>query len=195
MARRPKPFFHPGWWCTNVGGMRTKLAKGRANKGAAEDALLDLLNERRQHPDCKTFPQLTTRELADKFLDWVELHRSADTYHDYRQWLKRWVKLHGAKQARDICALDLEEWKEALAREGYSPCTVNHAIVAVKTCWSWGTRYDLLPRNPLQKVQKLDSESRERTFTAEEFRVPAAPCGRSVPSGLAFPSPDRYPPR
>ena len=27
--RRPKPFFHRGWWCTNVGGTRTKLAKGR----------------------------------------------------------------------------------------------------------------------------------------------------------------------
>jgi hypothetical protein len=35
-------------------------------------------------PDCKTYPQLTTRDLSDKFLDWVELHRSADTYHDYR---------------------------------------------------------------------------------------------------------------
>ncbi len=95
MPRRPKPFFHRGWWCTNVGGTRTKLAQGRENKDAAEDALLDLLNERQQHPDRKTYPQLTVRDLCEKFLDWVELHRSLDTYHDYRDWLNRWQKLHG----------------------------------------------------------------------------------------------------
>jgi hypothetical protein len=46
MARHPKPFFHRGWWCTNVGGTRTKLAKGRENRDAADDARLDLLHER-----------------------------------------------------------------------------------------------------------------------------------------------------
>src|SRR5262245_851557 len=35
MPRRPKPFFHRGWWCTNVGGSRTKLVQGRENKNAA----------------------------------------------------------------------------------------------------------------------------------------------------------------
>ena len=138
MPRRPKPFFHRGWWCTNVGGSRTKLAQGRENKNAAEDALLDLLNERRQHPDRKTYPQLTVLGLCEKFLDWVELHRSPDTYDDYRDWLNQWVKRHGARRAREIHALDLEEWKAALVQPGVSPWTVNHAVIAVKTCWSWG---------------------------------------------------------
>jgi integrase len=39
----------------------------------------------------------------------------------------------------------------------------------VKTCWSWGLKNDFLPFNRLQKVQKLDAEGRERTFTPEEF--------------------------
>jgi integrase len=169
MPRRPKPFFHRGWWCTNVGGSRTKLAQGRENKDAAEDALLDLLNELRQHPDRKTYPQLTVLDLCEKFLDWVELHRSADTYDDYRDWLARWVKLHGSTRAREIRALDLEEWKAALAKKHLSPWTVNHGVIAVKTCWSWGVKNDLLPFNPLQKVQKLDTEGRERTFTQTEF--------------------------
>ncbi len=169
MSRRPKPFFHRGWWKTNVGAPHTKLAKGRENKAAAEDALLDLLNERRQNPDRKTYPQLTVLDLCEKFLDWVELHRSPATYDDYRDWLDRWQRLHGTRRARDIQAADLEEWKQALAKQDLSPWTVNHAIVAVKTCWSWGLKNDFLPFNRLQKVQKLDAEGRERTFTADEF--------------------------
>lgn len=118
MPRRPKPFFHRGWWCRNVGGSRTKLAQGRENKDAAEDALLDLLNERRLHPDRKTYPQLTVRDLCDKFLDWVELHRAPDTYEDYHDGLTGWVKLHGDRRARDIHSLDLEEWKGKLVNKG-----------------------------------------------------------------------------
>jgi hypothetical protein len=138
MARRPKPFFHRGWWCTNAGGTRTKLARGRDSKAAAEDALLDLLAELRHQPARKTYPQLTVFDLAEKFLDWVQLHRSPATYADYRHWLKRWVNLHETKRAREVCAFDLEYWKQNLAQRGASNCTVNHALVAVQTCWSWG---------------------------------------------------------
>jgi integrase len=171
VPRRPKPFFHRSWWKTNVGAQQTRLAKGRENKAAAEDALIELLNERRQHPDRKTYPNLTVLDLCEKFLDWVELHRSPDTYDDYRDWLNQWVKLQGSKRARDIRSLDLEEWKRSLAKRHLSPWTVNHAVVAVKTCWSWAMKQEppLLPKNPLQRVQKLDAEGRERTFTPGEF--------------------------
>jgi hypothetical protein len=27
------------------------------------------------------------------------LHRSPDTYDDYRDWLNKWVKVHGSKRA------------------------------------------------------------------------------------------------
>ncbi len=176
-------------------GTRTKLAQGRENKAAAEDALLDLLNERRHYPDRKTYPQLTVRDLCDKFLDWVELHRAPDTYDDYRDWLKKWVKLHGTTRARDIQALDLEEWKQKLAKQDLSPWTVNHAIISVKTCWSWGFKNDFLPVNPLQKVQKLDTEGRERTFTAGRVPGPPATFRCPVPSGLAVLPADRHPAR
>lgn len=171
MPRRPKPFFHRGWWCTNTGGTRTKLAEGKENKDAAEDALLDLLNELRRNPNRKTYPQLTVRDLCEKFLDWVEIHRAPDTYDDYRDGLARWVKLHGHRRARDIHSLDLEEWKSRLVKRGLANATVNHPNVAVKTCWSWAFKQDppLLPSNPLQRVQKLDVEGRERTFTPDEF--------------------------
>jgi hypothetical protein len=63
--RRAKPFFHRGWWCSNVGGTRTKLAQGREYKSAAEDALLDLLGEMRHRTDKgKAQETRPTAELA-----------------------------------------------------------------------------------------------------------------------------------
>jgi hypothetical protein len=43
MPHVPKPFFHRGWWVTDVGGERTKLAHGRDNHKQAEQALHELL--------------------------------------------------------------------------------------------------------------------------------------------------------
>ncbi len=169
MPRQPKPFFHRGWWVTDVGGQRTKLAEGKPNRKEAVQALRELLANSAYAPQGKTTPQLAVWELCEKFLDWVEIHRAEKTFADYKDWLGRWVKEHGKRRAREIRSLDLEGWKTDLKQRGLSNCTVNHAIVAVKTCWSWGLKHDLLPRNPLQKVPKLHAEGRERVFTGDEF--------------------------
>jgi integrase len=175
MSRRAKPFFHRGSWWTNAGGQRTRLAKGRQNRKQAEDALIDLLKALKDRPT-PTEPatpagaDLTVTDLSDRFLAWVELHRSKDTHDDYRDWLARWKRFHGTRPAKDIKSLDLEDWKSTLASTGVSNWTINHAIVAVKVCWSWAVKYDLLSLNPLAKVQKLDTDGRSRVFTADEFR-------------------------
>ena len=171
MPRRPKPFFHRGWWCTNVGGSRTKLAKGRDGRAAAEDALLDLLQELRSSANGRTYPQLTVADLCEQFLDWVEVHRSKATYEDYRRWLKKWRDLHGNRRAREVRKLDLEQWKISLAEDYPSSSSINHHIKAVKACWGWATENELLPINSLAKVKVLYSEGRERIFKPEEFRT------------------------
>lgn len=170
MPRQPKPFFHRGWWVTDVGGQRTKLAHGRENRKQAEQAFYELLAKASYAPEGKTTPQLAVWELCEKFLEWVEIHRAEKTFADYKDWLTRWVKLHGRRFARDIRPLDLEEWKAALVRSGKKPCTVNHAVIAVQTCWNWGVRNELLPSNPLTKVEKLHAEGRQRVLTPAEFR-------------------------
>ena len=93
MPRRPKPFFHRGWWCTNVGGSRTKLAQGRDGGAAAEDAVLDLLQELRTSANRKTYPQLTVFDLCDQFLEWVEVNLAKANYEDYRRVAQK-VRAH-----------------------------------------------------------------------------------------------------
>jgi hypothetical protein len=171
MPRQAKPFFHLGWWVTDVGGNRTKLAHGRENRKQAEQAFHEMLAKVSYAPEGKTIPQLAVWELCERFLGWVEIHRSEKTLADYHDWLSRWVKLHGKKLARDIRPMQLEDWKADLIKSGKKPCTVNHAIIAVQTAWNWGVRNEVLPSNPLNKVEKLFTEGRQRILTPDEFRT------------------------
>jgi integrase len=170
MPRQPKPFFHRGWWITDIGGQRTKLARGEENRKIAEQALYELLSKRGNESDGKTVQQLAVWELCEQFLEWIQLHRSKSTFADYHHWLSRWVKLHGKKRARDVRALDLESWKATLAKSGLKPCTVNHAIVAAQTAWNWAVKNELLPSSPLRHVEKLFADGRQRVITPDEFR-------------------------
>jgi integrase len=154
-----------------VGGVRTKLAQGRRNRKQAEQAFHEMLAAADFAPEGKTVQQLAVWETCDKFLEWVEIHRSKETFKDYHFWLTRWVKLHGKRPARDIRPLDLEHWKAALVKSGKKPSTVNHAIISVQTCWNWAVRNELLATNPLVRVEKLYAEGRQRIMTPDEFRT------------------------
>lgn len=168
MPAQPKPFWHRGWWVTDTGGQRTKLNKGpkdRETRKAAEKALHELLARPPEQRDT-----LAVWALCEEFLDWVKLHRAPRTFVNYCDDLRLWVKHHGRRPVSDIRPLDLERLKAALVKEGKKPCTVNHVIIAVQTCWNWGVKHDLLVSNPLAKVEKLHVEGRQRVLTPEEFR-------------------------
>lgn len=171
MPRQAKPFKYRGWWATKVGGVWNKLCPDSEPRKTAEKLLRELLVQRDSAPAGKPAPLLAVWELCDQFLDFVKLNRAERTFQDYHDCLQPWVKLHGKTTARDVVALDLERWKAELVGKGLSPCTVNHHLVAVQTCWNWAVKMDLLARNPLRKVEKLDAEGRERILTPDEFRA------------------------
>jgi hypothetical protein len=77
--------------------------------------------------------------------------------------------MEAAAWTKDIRSLDSEDWKSTPAGTGVSNRTLNHAVVAVKICWSGAVEYDLVPVNLLAKVQKLHADGRWRVITAEEF--------------------------
>jgi integrase len=136
----------------------------------AKQAFHELLAKGNYAPEGKTVQQLAVWEVCDQFLEWVETHRAEKTFADYHDCLSRWVKLHGKKTARDIRPLDLEKWKTDLVKSGLKPCTVNHAVIAVQTCWNWAVKNGILLANPLARVEKLFTEGRQRVLTPEEFR-------------------------
>jgi hypothetical protein len=102
MPAAPKPFFHRGWWVTDVGGTRTKLVQGPKDRKTcklAKDALKKLLEK---PPEERAVGQLAVWELGEQFLGWVELHRSKKTFTDYHICLTRWVKEYGKRPVANI---------------------------------------------------------------------------------------------
>lgn len=65
-----------------------QACQGPREQARCRGPLIELLQEQRNGTTTKTYPQLTVRDVADKFLDWVELHREAATYENYPRWLK-----------------------------------------------------------------------------------------------------------
>ena len=53
MGRRPKPWFYhqTEWWIVWLNGEKHKLAKGRKNKKAAKERLIELRLEASRNPD------------------------------------------------------------------------------------------------------------------------------------------------
>jgi integrase len=93
---------------------------------------------------------LTAGALMDLFLDWVQQHRSRDTYQTRRTYCSRFGAFQVGSSKTRIADLpankvkgdDLAEWLNHLeAKEGLSAQTRRHAETSIKHCWNWATRY------------------------------------------------------
>jgi len=204
MPRKPGVYFYRGWWVTKTGcseGPPRKLVPGkcksdRESKRNAEEALRKLLVDRDDGGQILPVSQITVEDLVAKFLDRVEVERSASTYSDYRNeltklvkgfpWLyqkrmkrddpgPRWVKGNpftdglGDLRARDLTPLAVGEFRNALA-DHYGAKTINHWLIACKACWNWAIKMKLLVANPFQGLPMLFTEDRHRVLTAEEYK-------------------------
>lgn len=205
MPRKPGVYFSRGWWVTKAGcgdGPPRKLIQGkgksdRDSRRQAEEELRKLLVARDEgRSQIKPISQITVADLVEKFLDRVQVERSASTYSDYCNELKKlvggfpWVYQKRLKRnapgprrlkgqpfteglaelpARSLTPLQAEEFRNALTAH-YGPKTINHWLIACKACWNWAIRKKLLAENPFSGLPMLFTEDRQRVLTAEEFQ-------------------------
>jgi integrase len=130
----------------------------------------------------KTYPQITVRDLCDRFMDSVAVEKSRDTYLGYKHGLQLFIDRHGPERAREVTRLMAVDFRDYLARlrhqpkdgpprQRYKPKTVNNALIALRACWNWGVRFDLVAENPFSKVTPLHAQGRRRLVTDKEFRA------------------------
>jgi hypothetical protein len=122
-------------WCSEVGGRRQTLARGRKNKAEAQRRLKSLLDK--QALLREVHGAMTVARLCEDFLADAAEHLERRTYESYRYGCQKFVDLFGARLAHTIEPLDIERFSVDLKR------TLNEtsrAIVlrAVQRCFNWG---------------------------------------------------------
>ncbi len=97
MARRRKgPWRRKGetkdnHWYTTIGKQTLKVADGSATYQQAYDKYVQLLADNGEvEPE-----QLTVKNLVKRFLNWVKLNRSPNTYSFYERYLNSFVAVAG----------------------------------------------------------------------------------------------------
>jgi integrase len=92
---------------------------------------------------------LTAGELMDLFLDYVQSHRSKQTYATRKNYCSRFgafrvgtTKVRVADLPADkVRGKDLEDWLDQLEEQGLKAQTRLHAETSVRACWKWATTH------------------------------------------------------
>ena len=97
MKKFPKPWYRParGVWYVTLDGHQHNLGP---DKDEAFRRYKKLLAE----PKLRPVRSDSLAAIADVFLEWVQHHRSPDTYEWYRYGLERFVKRHPDLRAADV---------------------------------------------------------------------------------------------
>ncbi len=154
-------------WCTDIGGRRQTLAKGRSNKRAAVMKLKALMEE--QQLLAEVNGAMSVARLCEEFLADAEEHLEPSTYESYQYGCQKFVNLFGPRLAHTIEPLDVERFSKALKT---SLNDTSRAIVlrSVQRCFNWGVEMRLIPPHRLGKIRKPQARERDRFLTDEEFR-------------------------
>ena len=168
MSRFPKPFFRPArqLWYLQVGGKQINLGPDRE---AAFERYHELMIEvRRQGTVSPAASQssLLVVELIDKFLDWVEKHRSPDTYEWYRYRLQRFAEKHKTLTISDLRPFHVQLWVD-----GYklSQTSRRNYLRTMKRCMQWALRQGYIEKHPLQNLEVPAGERRETSVSEAEY--------------------------
>jgi integrase len=163
-----------------VGGKRRRVNLGPDRDEAFRkfrDLTADLTLHDRSPATSPGDPNLTLVELADLYLDWVQLNLKPETYRSRKDTLERFVKVHRRKRAAEITPQDIENFKQGLAsgqlaRRGkpLAVRTVNIHLSGVMAMFNWAVQMMHLPWSPAARVKRLrEGPGRTRFLTDDEI--------------------------
>lgn len=170
MARQPKAWWNDrkGTWCTDIGGKRHTLAKGKQNKTKAAAKLKALLAERTLLEGVKG--SISVAGLCEKFLNDAEENLEPNTYDSYRYSCQKFVDEFGKRDAHTIEPLDITQFSAKLKRS-LGDSTRGIILRSVRRCFNWGVEHRLIPPHQLGRIRIPQSKSRDRFVTDNEFQT------------------------
>ncbi|QEL17781.1 tyrosine-type recombinase/integrase [Limnoglobus roseus] len=109
--------------------------------------------------------KLVVRMLCELFLEHSHTHHAGVTYDNYKHFLQSFTDAYGTLLAADIKPFHVSRWLDD------NPSWKGgrrHAIIAVKSAYSWADLQGVLSPNPLRKVKAGRANRRTRILTPEE---------------------------
>lgn len=170
MAHQPKAWWNKrkGTWCSDIGGERHTLAKGKRNKRKAEEKLKSLLAEQALLADVNG--SVTVARLCEEFLADTEENLEPKTYYSYRYSCQKLVDQFGKRDAHTMEPLDITRFSAALKRS-VGDSTLGLILRSIRRCFNWGVEHRLIPPHRLGRIRIPQARSRDRYLTDQEFRV------------------------
>lgn len=156
-----------GTWCTELGGKRHTLAKGKGNRRLANEKLRTLLEEQRLLADVNG--AISVAALCDLFLEDAKQNLEQSTYQSYLYSLQKLVDVHGERQAHVLEPLDIAKFAREI-KKTLNPTSQAIVLRVVQRCFNWAVENRLIPAHKLGRIRKPRSNRRERYLTDEEFQ-------------------------
>ena len=171
MPHYPKPFFRKPrrLWYVQIDGRQVNL-------GPVREAAFKRYYELMAHPKSQRqryVPSDSVAAICDHFLEWVEQHRSPETYEWYRYRLQRFVEQHPELSTAAIRPYHVETWADSYA---LSVTSRRNYLRSVKRCLKWATKMGYIDSNPIAHLEVPSAECKETYVSAG--RISATACLR-----------------
>ncbi|WP_437193234.1 tyrosine-type recombinase/integrase [Planctomicrobium sp. SH527] len=162
MARVPKPWYWKSRrsWFVTIDGQRHSLGP---DKKQASDRFYELMGRPRA---CRSMTG-TVVEIIDTFLDWVQKHRSADTYEWYRYRLQRFAEAHPDLRTDELKPFHVQRWVDRY--DGLSKTSRRNYTRSVKRCVKWALQQGYIALDPIANMEVPGGERKEVFISEEEY--------------------------
>lgn len=150
-------------WYVQVDGKQQLLAKGKANRVAAETAYHRLMVDGGR--DSKPENALSVATLCDLFLDSSQIHNAASTYEWQKHFLNSFCARYAGLDCGQLKPFHLSRWLDANKQWTGGR---RSAQVIVKRVFAWGKEEGLIGQNPFAHVKNPGVSKRERIISADE---------------------------
>ncbi len=164
MAHFPKPFFKKsrGLWYVEVD-------RKQVNLGADRDKAFKRYHQMMVQPRERRVETTSLAAIVDEFLEWVQKHRSAETYEWYRYRLQRFCERYPTLKSSDLRPFHVQRWVDSY--DNLSRTSKRNYIRSVKRCLRWAVQQGLLATNPIEHLEAPGADRKETTVSLSEYET------------------------
>lgn len=161
MSHFPKPFFKKarGLWYVEID-------RKQINLGGDRDEAYRQYHQLMGQPRAKSVAPRSLAGVVDAFLEWVEKHRSAETYEWYRYRLQRFCTRYPDLRTSDLRPFHVENWVDEYQ---FSVTSRRNYLRSVKRCLKWAVKQGYIDSSPVAHMEVPAAQRREVVVTQVDF--------------------------